>query len=67
MWDLCQCFLIPLTSVTLRKPEKSATTLPWVSITPLGFPVEIQFFFFFKLLTHKLAVGCNVHVNVELL
>lgn len=28
-----------LTSVTLRKPEKSATTFPWVSMTPFGFPV----------------------------
>jgi hypothetical protein len=26
------------TSVTFRKPEKSATTFPWVSIAPLGFP-----------------------------
>lgn len=30
----------PLTSVTLRKPEKSATTFPWVSMTPFGFPVQ---------------------------
>lgn len=26
------------TSVTFRKPEKSATTFPWVSIAPFGFP-----------------------------
>lgn len=29
-----------LTSVTLRKPEKSATTFPCVSMTPFGFPVS---------------------------
>lgn len=30
----------PLTSVTLRKPEKSATTFPCVNMTPFGFPVR---------------------------
>jgi hypothetical protein len=35
--------LFELTSVTLRKPEKSATTFPCVSMTPFGFPTEEGF------------------------
>lgn len=34
------CVPLTLTSVALRKPEKSATMFPCVSITPFGFPKE---------------------------
>lgn len=34
------CVSLTLTSVAFRKPEKSATMFPCVSMTPFGFPKE---------------------------